>query len=253
MSGWFQDLRYALRMLRRSPGFTLVALGSLALGIGANTAIFSLVNVVLLRPMPVAEPEALVSVFQTDARNEGNLPLSHLNFEDLRDTNTTLTGMAAVSFGQVNLRASTGDATPAPIQLVTGNYFELIGVRLLMGRGFSPEEDGADGAHPVAVVSWPFWQRQLGGDPNVVGTTVTLNRTPFTIIGVTPRTFTGTFPIGTPNAWVPLAMHGVVQPEMLWYGERRGLFLFPFARLKAGVSIEQAESNLQAIMADRVA
>jgi predicted permease len=244
-----KDIRYALRLLRRSPGFTVVALGSLALGIGANTAIFSLVNAVLLRPMPVADPELLVAIYQTDERNPGNIPVSHLNFKDLRDANTTLVGMSAVSFGQVNLRTGGGESVQAPIQLVSGNYFDVMGVSLEMGRGFRPEEDEADGAHPVAVISWPFWQRQLGADPDVLGTTITLNRAPFTVVGVAPRRFTGTFPVGGPSLWVPLAMHAVVQPEMTWYEQRRGLFLFPIARLNPGVTVEQAQGNLAAVMA----
>lgn len=249
MSGLLKDLRYALRLLRRSPGFTAVALGSLALGIGANTAIFSLVNAVLLRPMPVANPEALVSVFQVDERNPGNLPVSHLNFKDLRAGNATLVDLAAVSFGQVNIQTGAGEAGQEPIQIVTGNYFDLMAVHLELGRGFRPDEDEAPGAHPVAVLSWDYWQNDLGADPNVIGTTLTMNRTPFQVIGVAPRTFTGTFPVGTPSAWVPMAMHQVVQPEQQWYEERRGLFLFPFGRLKPGVTVEQARSNLQAIMA----
>jgi len=244
-----KDIRYALRILRRSPGFALVALGSLALGIGANTAIFSLVNAVLLRPMPVNEPESIVAVYQTDERNPGNIPVSHLNFKDLRKANTTLAGLSAVSFGQVNLRTGSGESIQAPIQLVSGNYFDVMGVALPLGRGFRSDEDNADGAHPVAVISWAFWQRQLGGDPGVIGTTLTLNRAPFTIVGVAPRMFTGTFPVGGPSLWVPLAMHGVVQPEMTWYEQRRGLFLFPVGRLKPGVTVEQARSNLQVIMA----
>ncbi len=244
-----KDIRYALRLLRRSPGFTVVALGSLALGIGANTAIFSLVNAVLLRPMPVADPELLVAIYQTDERNPGNIPVSHLNFKDLRDANTTLVGMSAVSFGQVNLRTGGGESVQAPIQLVSGNYFDVMGVSLEMGRGFRPEEDEADGAHPVAVISWPFWQQQLGADPDVLGTTITLNRAPFTVVGVAPRRFTGTFPVGGPSLWVPLAMHAVVQPEMTWYEQRRGLFLFPIARLNPGVTVEQAQGNLAAVMA----
>jgi len=249
MSGWLQDFRYALRLLGRSPGFTLVALGSLALGIGANTAIFSLVNAVLLRPMPVAEPEALVAIFQADEQTPGTIPMSHLNFEDVRAANTTLAGMAAVSFGQANARIASGESRQIPIQIVSGNYFDVMGVTLERGRGFRPHEDEADGAHPVTVVSWGFWQRQLGGAPDIVGTTVTLNRAPFTIVGVTPRTFTGTFPVGTPDAWVPTSMHAVVQPEMAWYEQRRGSFLFPVGRLRPGVTVEQARSNLQAVMA----
>ncbi len=248
MSGWLQDFRYALRLLRRSPGFTIVALGSLALGIGANTAIFSLVNAILLRPMPVSEPEALVAVFQADEQTPGTIPMSHLNFEDVRAMNTTLSGLAAVSFGQANVRVASGESSQILIQIVSGNYFDVMGVALERGRGFQPQEDQADGAYPVAVLSWGFWQRQLGGDPDAVGSSITLNRVPFTVVGVTPRTFTGTFPVG-PDAWVPTAMHAVAQPEMAWYEQRRGAFLFPVGRLKPGVTVDQARGNLQAVMA----
>ena len=141
MTSIFRDLTHAIRILRKSPGFTLVALASLAIGIGANTAIFSLVNAVLLRRMPVDQPDALVSIYQADDRNPGNLPVSHLNWKDLRAQNTTFTDIAAVSFGQVNVQTGSGEATQEQIQVVSGNYFDVMGVRLLAGRGFRPDED----------------------------------------------------------------------------------------------------------------
>jgi predicted permease len=245
-----KDFRYAFRMLRRTPGFTLVALASLAIGIGANTAIFSLVNAVLLRPMPVDDPDALVAVYTTDENNPGNLPVSDLNFRDWRAHSSVFTDMAAVSFSQVNLQLGPGQAQQVPVQVVTGNYFDVIGLTMEAGRPFRPDEDAAPGAGPVAVISWPFWQNQLGGDPEAVGRVVTINRTPFTIVGITPRTFTGTFAIGTPAIWTPMSMHAVVQPQIAWHGERRGLFMFPFARMKPGVTVEQAQQNLKAVMAN---
>src|SRR5512134_503092 len=126
------DLRYALRMLLKSPAFTLVAVLSLALGIGANTAIFSLVNVVLLRPIPVREPGGLASVFMTDQRNPGNLPLSHLNYKDLRDQNEVFSAMAAFTFAQMNWSTGT-ESEQVPAQVVAGNYFSLLGVRFPLG------------------------------------------------------------------------------------------------------------------------
>ena len=249
MQALVKDVRYALRLLARSPGFTAVALLSLGLGIGANTAVFSLVNAVILRPMPVEDADSLVAIYTTDERNPGTIPVSHLNFEDLRDQNTALSGMAAMSFGQVNYLPDDGESSQEPIQLVSGNYFDLMGVRMALGRGFRAEEDGAPGAHPVAVLSWAFWQRELGGSEDVLGRTITLNRTPFTVVGVTARTFTGTFPFG-PSLWVPMAMHDVAQPEMQWYGQRRGLFLFPVGRLREGVTVEQARASLRAVMAN---
>ena len=245
-----KDLRYAFRMLRRTPGFTLVALASLAIGIGANTAIFSLVNAVLLRPMPVDDPESLVAVYTTDENNPGNLPVSDLNYRDWRAATSVFTDMAAVSFSQVNVQLGGGEALQVPAQVVSGNYFDVIALRMQAGRGFHPAEDAGPGAGPVAVISWPFWQQQLGADPNAVGQVITVNRTPFTIVGITPRTFTGTFAIGAPAMWTPLSMHAVVQPQITWHGQRRGLFIFPFARMKPGVTVEQARENLAAVMAN---
>ena len=239
-----QDITYGLRMLFRSPAFTIVAALSLALGIGANTAIFSLVNAVLLRPIPVEDPSRLVSVFTTDQRNPGNLPLSHLNYSDLRDQNQVFTGMAALGFTQLNW--STGsDSEQIPAQVVSGNYFSLLGAQPPVGRGFLPEEDQKP--TPVAVISHGFWERSLGSDPAVVGRTLTFNRTPFTVIGIGPAGFTGTLLGGGPSVWVPMSMHDVVQPNFDWYEERRGLFLFAFGRMKPGVTLDQARANLQAV------
>lgn len=240
------DIQYGLRMLVRSPAFAAVAALSLALGIGANTAIFSLVNILLLRPIPVAEPAQLVSVFTTDQRNPGNLPLSHLNFKDLRDQNQVFTGMAAIGFAQVNW--STGsEAEPVQVQVVSGNYFSLLGAQPVLGRGFLAEED--EKPTPVAVLSHGFWERSFGSDPSIVGRILTLNRTPFTVVGIAPKGFTGTLLGGGPALWVPMSIHDVVQPNFNWYETRRGLFLFAFGRLKPGVSLDQARANLKTVFA----
>ena len=238
------DIKYGFRMLLRSPAFTAVAALSLALGIGANTAIFSLVNVLLLRPIPVEDPARLASVFTTDQRNPGNLPLSHLNYKDARDQNRVFSGMAAFTFAQLNW--STGSESEEILaQVVSGNYFSLLGVQPTIGRGFLAEEDAKP--TPVAVVSHGFWERSLGSDPAVVGRTLTLNRTPFTVIGIAPRGFTGTLLGGAPSVFVPMSMHDIVQPNFDWYEQRRGLFLFAFGRLRPGVSIDQARANLSTI------
>jgi macrolide transport system ATP-binding/permease protein len=240
------DLRYGLRVLAKSPAFTIVAVLSLALGIGANTAIFSLVNVLLLRPIPVREPDRLVSVFTTDQRNPGNLPVSHLNFKDLRDQNDVFTGMAAFTFAQVNWAKGTA-SEQLLVQLVSGEYFSLLGVSLRLGRVILPEEDRKPA--PVAVLGHGFWERSLGSDPNVIGRTLILNRQPFTVIGVAPRSFTGTVLGGGPALWVPMSMHDVVQPNFDWYETRRGLFLNLIGRLKPGVSAQQAAANTSTIFA----
>jgi predicted permease len=231
-------------MLVKSPGFTTVAVLSLALGIGANTAIFSLINAVLLKPLPVEAPSSLVSVSTTDQRNPGNLPLSHLNFKDLRAQNEVFSGMAAFTGAGVNYSAGR-ESEQVFVQLVTSNYFSVLGVQPALGRAFLPDEE--EKATPVAVVSQGFWERSLGSDPQIVGKTITLNRTPFTIVGVARKDFTGTTLGVGPAAWVPLAMHDVVQPGFDWYDTRRGLFLGAFGRLKPGVTVEQAGANLRTI------
>jgi predicted permease len=241
-----QDLKYGFRVLAKSPAFTTIAVLSLALGIGANTAIFSLVNVVLLRPIPVRDPAGLTSVFMTDQRNPGNLPLSHLNYKDLRDGNQVFDGMAAFAFAQVNWSRET-ESEQITLQVVSGNYFALLGVQPALGRAFLPEEDAK--ATPVVILSHGFWDRSLGRDASIVGRTLTLNRMPFTVIGVAPQAFTGTLLGGGPSGWVPMATHDVVQPNFDWYEQRRGLFLFAFGRLKPGVSPEQASANVKTVFA----
>ena len=233
-------------MLAKSPAFTIIAALSLALGIGANTAIFSMVNVILLKPVPVSEPDRLVSVFMLDQRNPGNLPFSHLNYKDVRDQNQVFSGMAAFTFAQLNWSNAT-ESEQIPAQVVSGNYFSLLGVEPALGRAFAPEED--EKATPVVVVSHGFWERSLGSDPAIVGKTLTLNRTPFTVVGVGRRGFTGTLLGGGPSVWVPMSMHDVVQPNFNWYEQRRGLFLLAVGRLAPNVSVDQASANLKTVFA----
>jgi macrolide transport system ATP-binding/permease protein len=240
-----QDLKYGLRMLVKSPGFSFVAILSLALGIGANTAIFSLINAVLLRPLPVTDPQNLVMVSTTDQRNPGNLPLSHLNFKDLRAQNAVFTDMASLTFNQVNYTHGQ-ESEQIPVQIVTANFFSLVGAEPAVGRGFRAEEEAQ--ATPVAVISHGFWERSLGSDPAAVGKTVTLNRMPYTIVGIAPKNFTGVLLGGGPSLWLPMSRNIVVQPT--WYETRRGLFLFSVARLKPGVTAEQARANLKTVFAN---
>src|SRR3954470_23376455 len=242
---FFQDLKYGLRMLVKSPGFSLVAILSLALGIGANTAIFTLVNALLLRPLPVQDAGSLVLVSTTDQRNPGNLPLSHLNFRDLRAQNAVFTDMAAISFNQMNY-AHGQESEQVPVQVVSANFFSLLGAEPAVGRGFRADEETQ--GTPVVAVSHGFWERSLGPDPGVVGKTMTLNRTPYTIVGVAPKNFTGILLGGGPSVWLPMSRNVVVLPE--WYETRRGLFLFAAARLKPGVTAEQARSNLRTVFAN---
>ncbi len=252
MDRLLQDLRYALRLLRKSPGFSLIAILTLALGIGANTAIFTVVNAVILRPLPVKDLDRLVAVMASDTRNNAAeqqyMPISPLNYQDLRDKNDVLTGMAGVTGVGVNL---SGAGTPQQLNaaLVSGNYFELLGVRAALGNTFDPEQAKKEGGYPVTVLSHGLWERQFGADRSIVGRTLNLNQQPFTVIGVMPKSFTGTFAVGTPDLWIPLTMSDqVVTGEFRQFlHERRPLLLFSFGRLKPGVTIGQAEAELKTL------
>jgi putative ABC transport system permease protein len=239
-----QDVKYGLRMLVTSPGFSLVAVLSLALGIGANTAIFSLINAVLLRPLPVEDAASLMTVSTTDQRNPGNLQVSHLNFKDLRAQNTSFTDLAAFSFNGLNF-SNGRESQPVNAQVVTANYFSVLGVHMPLGRGFLQQEE--DTRVPVVVLSDGFWERTLGADRAIVGKTITLNQTPYTVIGVAPKTFAGTLLGGGPDVWVPVTR--ALAPVTEWFETRRGLWLFVFGRLKPGVTPEQARANLKAVFA----
>jgi putative ABC transport system permease protein len=251
METLWQDIRFGFRILFKSPAFTLVAALSLALGIGANTAVFSIINASLLKPLPVEEPERLLSLFTTDAKNPGNLETSHLNYIDYRDQNQVFSGLLAYTFAQVSL---TRGETSEPVfgLVVSGNYFDVLGVKAAMGRTFMPHEDKTPGAHPVVALSHRLWQRRFGGDPNLVGKTISLNRHDFTVVGIIPEGFTGTDLGPGPDLWVPMMMHEQAQPGFDWYNERRGLFLFLIGRLKPGVSASQAQASLK-VFADQLA
>jgi hypothetical protein len=239
METLWQDIRFGFRVLFKSPAFTLVAALSLALGIGANTAVFSIINASLLKPLPVEEPERLVSLFTTDTKNPGNLPTSHLNYVDYRDQNQVFSSLLAYTGAGLSL---TRGETIEPVfgLVVSGNYFDVLGVKPALGRAFLPDEDKTPGAHPVVVLSHGLWQRSFGGDANLVGKTISLNRHDFTVVGSVPEGFTGTDLGPGPDLWVPMMMHDQVQPGFDWYNERRGLFLNLVGRLKPSVTHQQA-------------
>ena len=254
METLIQDVRYGLRMLVRNPGFTLVAVLSLALGIGANTTIFTLVNTVLLHSIPVRDPQRLVSVFMTDEKNKNNqfnlFQVSHLNYNDYRDQNTVFEETAAYVGSAINL---SGGGEPEQIggDLVSGNFFSILGVEPSLGRAFLPEEDKVDGAHPVTVLSDRLWRRRFAADPAMVGKSITMNGHTFTVVGIAPPGFQGVNTLGGPDLWVPLAMHGQILSGFLAenFNDRRALLFNVVARLKPGVTIQQAESELRTIAA----
>jgi predicted permease len=244
METLLKDTRYGLRMLVKSPGFTVVALLSLALGIGANTAIFSIISAVLFAPLPVQQPRQLVSIFTSDVKNPGALPTSHLNFIDYRERNDVFTDILAYTGQGVSYSNPSGESKNLFAQIVTGNYFDVLGVKAEKGRTFNQDEDKTPGTHPVVVLSHASWQRDFGGDPSIVGKTISLNRRDFNVIGVAEKDFTGTDIGNGPDLWVPMMMHDVVHPGFDWYNTRRGLFLAMIGRLKPGVNVSQAQASM---------
>ena len=244
MDTFTRDLRYGLRMLLKQPGFTVIAVLTLALGIGANTAIFSVVNAVLLQPLPYQEPDRLVKVVQSSA-NPGKFGMSSLwgypKFEALRDHNESFAGVAAYCKRAFNL---TGTDQPERLQseLVSASYFPLLGIDAARGRMFLPEEDKTPGANAVAVISYGFWQRRLGSDPDAVGKIIELDKHPLTVVGVAPRGFKGQS--GVADVWVPMmTVPFLLSPQLLT--QTRVYWLEVIARLNAGVTKEQAQAEME--------
>ncbi len=256
MSTLLQDVKYGVRLLAKSPAFTVVAALSLALGIGANTTIFTLVNAVLLNPLPVEDPAQLVSVFTTDDRNANGalgsfMQVSPMNFKDLRDHNEVFSGLTAHTALPLNISGGTGDPQQVFGEIVTGNYFSVLGARPMVGRGFLPDEDATPGAKLVCVLGYGEWQKRYGGDPSIVGRTIMLNGQPFTVVGVMAKGFKGTNAIGAPALWVPYMTYQQTlsgfQLELSRPDQRRGLVFNVTGRLKPGVTVQQAEANLKTI------
>ncbi len=230
------DIRYALRGFRRSPGFAVVAVLSLALGIGANTAIFSLVNTILLRTLPVRDPGGLVIfALSTPDRFLGSLIPVDL-YKQIRDNDTLLDGFAAKGNPPMTLSGG-GIAERVDGQLVSGNFFQTLGVNAALGRVLTPEDDRIPGAHPVCVISYGLWLRRFGGDRSVIGRVIRINGQPFTILGITPKEFMGLSQDSQTDISVPLTMSGVFSSRLLQ----------PFGRLKPGVTIAQAQASLDVL------
>jgi predicted permease len=228
-----------------------VAVLSLALGIGINTTIFSVVNAVLLKPLPVEEPGRLVEVYMSDSDGYPYSSMSFPDYRDIRDQSDVFEGLIAseLTFYHFSLE----DVTEMVFgEAVTGNYFDVLGVPAGLGRTFLPEEYENPGTHPVAVLGHSFWERRFAGAPGIVGGTIKLNGQVITVIGVAPESFTGTIPVYSPDIWTTMSMQTVLglegpDPEAL---EKRGhRSLFGKGRLESGVTIEQAEAELNTIMA----
>src|SRR5579862_9332124 len=202
MGPLWQEIRYGLRQLGRNPGFTAVAVLTLDLGIGANTAIFSLINAVLLKTLPVAHPEELVLLRWESAHVKTDY-LPYPTFKHLRDHTQAFNGMFA--FCSLALATSVDGAPSITAgQLVSGNFFSMLGVQPAVGRTFTLDEDRIPGGDPVAVISYRYWKRQFGLDPAAVGKSITLNGVPFTIVGVAPPGFEGVTVGDTRDIWIPM-------------------------------------------------
>lgn len=245
MGTLLQDIRYGIRGLLKRPAFTAVAIITLALGIGANSAIFSLVNTVLLRPLPVRSPEEIVSV-AVRAKNDSMLAFSYPNYKDFRDRNDVLSGLLLYRFAPLSL-SQQGNNERVWSYEVSGNYFDLLGVQAIQGRTFLPEEDQTRLSHPVVVLSHSFWERRFGADQNLIGKDITLNNHAFKVIGVAPPGFKGTELVYSPDMWMPIAMAEWAEPGAHYLDERDTNNFFGIGRLKPGVSARQAEASLNVL------
>jgi macrolide transport system ATP-binding/permease protein len=242
---FWQDLRYGARMLLKQPGFTLMAILTLSLGIGANTAIFSVVNTALLRPPLAAQPEQMAQLDKLE-QGFGN-HTSFPNYRDLVEGTEAFSALAAFDSGPINL--GQGDAMTRVFgESVTGNYFPAFGVSAALGRTFGTETDGALGAYPVAVVSHGAWRRRFGADPGLVGKAIILNGQQFTVIGIMPEGFRGAWPLGiAPEIWTPLTMRLQLKPGVDLFGDRGAHSLSVIGRLKPGVSQAQAQAEVSLV------
>jgi predicted permease len=249
-----QDVRYGLRMFRRNPGFAAVVVGTLALGIGANTAIFSLINAALLKMLPVRNAEQLVQ-FTTNSPTMGiNDAFSYPAFKALREQNQVLSGVLAFRrLHDVDVEVN-GKGGLANGQAVSGDYFLVLGVQAVLGRTFTREDEKAAGQNPVAVISYSYWRERFALDPNIIGTRIAVNNSPFTVIGVTPPEFFGVQPGDQVDVSVPITMTAQVRPDFSDAGSPYDVLTAPFrnwlyvmGRLRPEVSRSQAEARLQPV------
>jgi len=252
------DTRFALRWLRKSPGFALVAIASLAIGIGFNTALFTIVDALLFKPLPVAAPERLIDVFTSDSTGTVDYSTSsYPDYLDLQARNEVFDGLVGYSpmMAAVNLDSRSRLAMG---EIVTGNYFQVFGVGAAIGRTILPADD-APAAPRVAMVSHRYWTRELGSAPDVVGRTVRIRGSAYTIVGVAPTTFNGMVPVLSPELWIPVAASLEVEPVGMHdtipsptgttrLDRRADRWLFVRGRLKPRMTIAQARAQLDVLM-----
>ena len=257
METLLQDIRYGARMLRKNPAFTIVAVLTLALGIGANTAIFTLINAVMLKMLPVKNVKELVVVGDPTAahsRSHGTPRVdlySYPLFEELKKRNNVFQDMmAAAELHRTRLNKPSGQSISDNVLgvLVTGNYFSLLGVNPLIGRTLYESDDQVRGGNPVAVISYSLWKSKFNGDASVIGDSIRVNGYPFTIVGVAPPGFNGQVVGDVQEVWIPMTMQEQMLPGRKWLDDVQSSWLVAMARLKPGVTIPQAKANLNVIL-----
>ncbi len=243
MTSFWQDVRYSARMIAKDPGYAAIAILTLALGIGANTTIFSWINSALLNPVPgLASPSEVVAMSGSKP-GENPLGFTYPDVEAMRDGQHSLTGIAACNFAQLSL---TGKGKPERVwgMVASANYFDVLGVQPILGRTFLPAEDEKPGGAPVAVISYRLWQTHFGGTSDVIGQSIEINKHPYTIVGVTPAVFQGSQTGVRTEIWIPIMMEAQVLPLGDILHDHHYFVWFAFGRLKPGVTLQQAQAEL---------
>ncbi|HZC44360.1 MAG TPA: ABC transporter permease, partial [Acidobacteriaceae bacterium] len=241
----FQDLRYAVRQLRHSPGFALTAIITLALGIGANVVVFSVLNSLVLKPMNYPNADKVYTLQHPGEAGFGALANSYPDYKDLRDRNTTFSELATYRFAHIGMQTSNG---PVPVwgDEVSGNYFNMMGVQPYMGRLIQPADDISPNASAYVVLSYNCWRDKFGGDKDIVGRIIHLNKVPYTVLGVTKKGFVGTERFFWPDVFIPVMNEAQIEGYN-WIHDRGEQDIFLVGRLKPGVTAAMATSNLNAI------
>jgi predicted permease len=250
-----QDFKFALRQLCKAPGFTIAAVIVLALGIGANTAVFSLVHTLFFAPPAYSRPGELVQVFSQDKKNPKSYHgFSYPTYRDIREQNSVFTDAMAYNFALIGI-GQKGDTRRAFGAMVSSNYFSVLGVPMARGRAFTPEEETPGRPAPVAIVSYAYWQKH-NADPALMGSQLLINGRPYTVVGITPRGFTGTMQIFSPEVWLPLSVCDQVANDFAtekrskMFGDRDGQQLLIVGRLKPGLAPKAAEPSLKGLAAN---
>src|ERR1700674_2497381 len=243
MTSFWQDVRYSLRLIAKAPGFAVIAILTLALGIGANTTIFSWINSTLLNPVPgLSNPSEVVSLTLSKP-GDNPFPLTYPDLEAMRDGQQSFTGITACNFAQMSL---TGKGKPERIwgMVASANYFDVLGVRPILGRGFLPVDDEKPVGAPVAVISYRLWQTHFAANPAIIGQPIEINQHSYTIVGVTPSVFQGSITGLRMEIWVPIMMEAQLMPGGDALHDRHNDWLFAYGRLRPGVSRRQAGEEM---------